>query len=133
MDSNHRSLAKSRGSRQVNILQILAGRLSGYPTVGRCGDVRFPPAPDHAIAPRSGPPPGRPFTRHCDSVVSELYLALSQGSNDGRLIFRERFEAIVIGCSILDQNREKDPATLTGIGAISDPKHFRRERGGMRC
>jgi hypothetical protein len=41
MDSNHRSLAKSRGSRQVNILQILAGRLSGYPTVGRCGDVRF--------------------------------------------------------------------------------------------
>jgi len=41
MDSNHRSLAKSRGSRQLNILQILAGRLSGYPTVGRCGDVRF--------------------------------------------------------------------------------------------
>jgi len=41
MDSNHRSLAKSRGFRQVNILQILAGRLSGYPTVGRCGDVRF--------------------------------------------------------------------------------------------
>jgi hypothetical protein len=32
---------ESRGSRQVNILQILAGRLSGYPTVGRCGDVRF--------------------------------------------------------------------------------------------
>ena len=28
-------------SRQVDILQILAGRLSGYPTVGRCGDVRF--------------------------------------------------------------------------------------------
>jgi hypothetical protein len=41
MDSNHRSLAKSRGSRQVDILQILAGRPSGYPTVGHCGDVRF--------------------------------------------------------------------------------------------
>jgi hypothetical protein len=114
MDSNHRSLAKSRGSRQVNILQILAGRLSGYPTVGRCGDVRFPPAPDHAIAPRSGPPPGRPFTRHCDSVVSELYLALSQESNDGRLIFRERFEAIVIGCF---KNRS---LTITADVTISD-------------
>jgi Beta-galactosidase len=41
MDSNHRSLAKSRGSRQVDILQILAGRPSGYPTVGHRGDVRF--------------------------------------------------------------------------------------------
>jgi hypothetical protein len=41
MDSNDRSLAKSRGSRQVDILQILAGRPSGYPTVGHCGDVRF--------------------------------------------------------------------------------------------
>jgi hypothetical protein len=32
---------ESRGSRQVDILQILAGRLSSDPTVGRCGDVRF--------------------------------------------------------------------------------------------
>ena len=30
IDSNHRSLAKSRGSRQVDILQILAGTLFGY-------------------------------------------------------------------------------------------------------
>jgi hypothetical protein len=34
---------------------------------------------------------------------------------------------------VLEQNPEKHPATLTGIGAISDPKRFRRERGGMRC
>jgi hypothetical protein len=37
LDSNPRSLAKSRESRHVDILQILAGRLSGYPTVGLAG------------------------------------------------------------------------------------------------
>jgi hypothetical protein len=28
---------------------------------------------------------------------------------------------------VLEQNREKDPATLTGIGAISDPEGKRRD------
>jgi hypothetical protein len=41
VDSNHRSLATSLGSRQENAETLCRCLPAGYPTVRRCGDVRF--------------------------------------------------------------------------------------------